>query len=106
MSIKVTNLQAGYGSRRVLTGVNFELERGKLCALLGRNGCGKTTLIRCINAIIKPQKGSVYVDGKDTANLSRPEIAQLVSLVPQSSSLAFDYTCLEVVLMGEVSRLS
>lgn len=106
MSIKVTNLEAGYGSRKVLTDVNFELERGKLCALLGRNGCGKTTLIRCINAIIKPQKGSVYLDGKNTAYLSRPEIAQLVSLVPQSSSLAFDYTCLEVVLMGEVSRLS
>ncbi|NLC77251.1 MAG: ABC transporter ATP-binding protein [Clostridia bacterium] len=106
MSIKVTNLEAGYGSRKVLTGVNFKLERGKLCALLGRNGCGKTTLIRCINAIIKPRKGSVYLDGKNTANLSRPEIAQLVSLVPQSSTLAFDYTCLEVVLMGEVSRLS
>lgn len=106
MSIKVTGLRAGYGKRTVLNHVDFELEKGKLCALLGRNGCGKTTLIRCINAIIKPQAGSIQLDGKNVSELSRAQIAQLVSLVPQSSSSAFDYTCLEVVLMGEVSRLS
>lgn len=105
MSIRIEHLHAGYGDRTVLKEIGLELERGKLCALLGRNGCGKTTLLRCINAIIKPQKGSVYLDGHNIANLSRQQIAQLVSLVPQSSSLAFDFTCLEVVLMGEAVRL-
>jgi iron complex transport system ATP-binding protein len=83
----------------------MEIGSGRFCALLGPNGSGKTTLMRCINSILKPEQGKVQLMNKDVAALNRPQIAKLVSFVPQSSHTVFAYSCLEMVLMGGVSRL-
>lgn len=105
MSLAIETLSAGYGATPVLHDITLKVEEGGICALMGRNGSGKTTLLRCINAILKPKHGGVLAFGQDVSRLSRMEIARLISLVPQSTSTAFPFTCREMILMGAVARV-
>jgi iron complex transport system ATP-binding protein len=72
---------------------------------MGRNGSGKTTMLRCINAILKPFQGRVIAQGKEIGRLTRVEIARLISLVPQGIQTAFSFSCLEMILMGSATRI-
>ena len=64
MSLAVENISAGYDRVPVLKDVSLKVEQGNICALMGRNGSGKTTVLRCINAILKPTQGRVIADGR------------------------------------------
>jgi iron complex transport system ATP-binding protein len=105
VSLAIDNLSAAYGKLPVLKDVSLTVEQGSICALMGRNGSGKTTMLRCIDAILKPTKGRVLANGKEINRLSRMEIARLISLVPQGIQTAFSFSCLEMVLMGSAARL-
>jgi iron complex transport system ATP-binding protein len=83
VSLAVENISAGYDNVPVLKNVSLKIERGSICALMGRNGSGKTTMLRCINAILKPTQGRIQAHGRDVGGLSRIELARLISLVPQ-----------------------
>jgi len=85
--------------------VSLQVDRGNICALMGRNGSGKTTMLRCINAILKPMVGKVLAHGEDVGRLSRVDIARLISLVPQGIQTAFPFSCLEMILMGSAARV-
>jgi iron complex transport system ATP-binding protein len=103
--LAIENLSAGYGDSLVLQDVTLRVDEGGICAVMGRNGSGKTTLLRCVNAILKPARGTVSAFGRDVARLSRVEIARLISLVPQSHSTAFAFSCVEMILMGGAGRI-
>lgn len=64
--LRVEGLKVGYGRTKVLDGVTFEVEAGQVCALLGRNGTGKTSLVRCLLGQQKPTAGSVQLLGRDS----------------------------------------
>ncbi len=106
MSLVVENINAGYDKFPVLKDVSLKVDRGSICALMGRNGSGKTTVLRCINAILKPTAGRVFADGRLIHGLSRIEIARLISLVPQGIQVVFSFSCLEMILMGSASRIN
>jgi iron complex transport system ATP-binding protein len=89
VSLAIESISAGYDNVPVLKEVSLKVERGNICALMGRNGSGKTTVLRCINAILKPTQGRVIADGWLIHSLSRIEIARLISLVPNSGSFLF-----------------
>lgn len=93
------------GKNKVLKGVSFELSAGDILCLLGSNGTGKTTLLRCILGLSKPSSGYIWIDGKDGAKLKNVQRAHLMAYVPQSAHLAFPYLAHEVVMMGRVSHL-
>ena len=95
----------GYGDTPVLHGVSLDVPAGALVGLIGPNGAGKTTLLRLLSGTRRPSSGQVLLDGSSLANRSRPAIAQRIAVVPQESQLAFDYTVLEVVLMGRYAHL-
>jgi iron complex transport system ATP-binding protein len=103
MSLICRNLHFAYNGNRVLTAVDFEVGKGQFCVLLGRNGSGKTTLIYCLAGLLKPQEGSILIDGQDLAAASRAEIAQQVSLVPQEHADIFPFRVLDVVVMGRTA---
>ncbi|MCE5285625.1 MAG: ABC transporter ATP-binding protein [Pelosinus sp.] len=105
MAVEIHELTAGYDHLPILQGINARFNTGRVCALLGHNGSGKTTLMRCINAILKPYHGAVSLLGTDTVSLSRRQIARIVSFVPQSSRMFFGFSCIEMILMGGVSRM-
>jgi iron complex transport system ATP-binding protein len=95
----------GYRDTPVLHGVSLDIPDGGLVGLIGPNGAGKTTLLRLLAGTRRPSQGRVLLDGAPLADRSRTELAQRIAVVPQDSQLAFDYSVLEVVLMGRYAHL-
>lgn len=105
--VVVKNLKYWYrADRPVLKDISFTLSGGDTVCLLGPNGTGKTTLLRCLLGLYKPKGGTVMLDGKNLNALASRERAKRMAYVPQSSALAFPYEVREVVLMGRVAHLA
>ncbi len=66
--VEVTNIEKSFGRLQVLKGINTQIEKGKIVAVLGPNGSGKTTLIKCILGLVIPDKGKIFVNGRDIKN--------------------------------------
>jgi iron complex transport system ATP-binding protein len=116
--LEVTGLTAGYGGsirgteriphthRAVLQGIDLTARSGETIALLGPNGCGKTTLLRCIAGTLAPWKGKVRWDDRDMASLRPKPRARLVSVVPQRERLPEGMTAWSLVMLGRFPHLS
>lgn len=102
--LHVQNLHFSYNSHPVLTEMCFAVEAGELLAILGPNGVGKTTLLKCINAIHKPGSGAVLVEGRDVLRLRPAEIAASIGYVAQKNEAA-RFTVFDAVLMGRTPHL-
>jgi len=105
LTLECYSLSFYYGKKKILNDISFQVHAGTFCAVLGRNGSGKTTLIHCLNKILTPVSGTVLIQGKNLAALSRNEIAKHISLVPQEHIDIFPYTVLDVVVMGRAPFL-
>jgi iron complex transport system ATP-binding protein len=81
-------------------GISLTVERGKLGALIGANGCGKSTLIRLFAGLLKPNRGEILFDGVPLGAIPRRDAARRIAYVPQASPMAFPFTVMEVVLTG------
>ncbi|MFN0183288.1 MAG: ABC transporter ATP-binding protein [Aquabacterium sp.] len=82
--LQVQGLQAGYGSSQVLFGLDFELRAGEVITLLGRNGMGKSTTIKCLTGLLRPQAGRIVLDGQDMAGAPPYRIGRAgMGLVPE-----------------------
>ena len=89
----------------VLGDISAEVRRGQILGILGPNGSGKTTLLRLLSGTRTPSSGEVLLEGTPLHRLPRRAIAQRIAVVPQETQLAFDYTVLEMVLMGRHPHL-
>jgi branched-chain amino acid transport system ATP-binding protein len=84
MSLRVRDLHAGYRNGEVLHGVDLDLDPGHTLAVLGRNGAGKTTLLNTLMGLVRPDRGSVTLDGRELAGARADRIARAgIALVPQ-----------------------
>jgi iron complex transport system ATP-binding protein len=81
--LKIRELQFDYKKREVLKEIEFDLNPGEVLTILGPNGVGKTTLLRCINTILTPKSGSIIVEGENVLELPRIEIAKRLGYVPR-----------------------
>lgn len=121
MKIDVSGVQFGYKSTHILDNITFEAKEGKILGILGENGCGKTTLLKCINRMLKPQGGAILLDDPDPgifdknnvrdddvniSELSRKELARCFAIVSQTTSMPFPYTGYDAVRMGLYARSS
>lgn len=105
--IRVSDLRfrhPGAGAE-VLCGVDVAVAAGEVVAVLGPNGCGKTTLLRCVAGHWRPTAGRVVVAGQDVAALSARRRARAVATVAQEHEMSFDYDVSEVVLMGRTAHV-
>ncbi|MDR2551719.1 MAG: ABC transporter ATP-binding protein [Treponema sp.] len=84
----------------VLRDIGFSAESGEHIALVGPNGCGKSTLFDILSGYRKPCHGTVYLEGRPVRGFSALERARKIAFVPQAARIPFPYTCLETVLMG------
>ena len=84
----------------VIRGVSLQVERRKLSALVGANGCGKSTLIRLFAGLLDPVRGAILFEHARLRSFARRDLAKRIAYVPQATPLAFPFTVLEVVLTG------
>ncbi len=80
--------------------LSFSVQKGETLAILGANGIGKTTFLRCLMGFLKLKEGKVSIAGKDISQMSSTEFWKLVSYVPQAKNLVFGYSVLNMVVMG------
>ena len=97
--VKVQNLTCRYQKRVILENLSFEIAQNEIFSLLGANGSGKSTLLKAIMGLID-YEGEIFIDGKNTKNIKKSEMAKYIAYVPQSSSIAFDFSVFDIVLMG------
>jgi iron complex transport system ATP-binding protein len=103
VSLVCRQLHFAYNGTPILSAVDLEVQAGEFRVLLGRNGSGKTTLIYCLAGLLRPQHGTVSIDGLDLATTPRADISQRVSLVPQEHADIFPFRVLDVVVMGRTA---
>ncbi len=97
--IEVRRLRYAYGREEVLRGVDIDVTRGEIVALIGPNASGKSTLLKCVTGILRPLRGRVTVAGVPAGTRGR-RAARLLSYVPQSTEVAYPLTVIDSVLLG------
>ncbi|HYC43750.1 MAG TPA: urea ABC transporter ATP-binding subunit UrtE [Noviherbaspirillum sp.] len=99
--LNVEQLNQYYGAAHTLRGVSLSLQKGECLALLGRNGVGKTTLLKCLMGVLPVAKGHVQLEGKDITKLKPHERAALgIAYVPQGREIFARLTVEENLMMG------
>ena len=88
-----------------LRDVSVSIAPGSLTGLLGPNGCGKTTLLKLLSGVLKPELGSVRLGDRELRLLTARAVAQQIAVVPQETHPAFDFTVMEMVMMGRHPHL-
>ena len=92
-------------SRAAVRNVSIDVGPGTFVGVLGPNGSGKTTLLKLLGRLLAPDEGTVVLDGRPIAEWPRHAVASRIAMVPQETHPAFDYTVLELVLMGRYPHL-
>lgn len=99
--LEARNLRFAYPlAKPIIEDLSLSIRRGDLCAFIGPNGGGKSTLVRLLAGVLTPGSGDVLFGGRSLGKTPRREIAKRLAYVPQSWSMAFPFTALEVVLTG------
>ncbi|HDK7155318.1 TPA: ABC transporter ATP-binding protein [Clostridium botulinum] len=98
--IEAKNLKLCYDEKIVLDNINLDIEKGKITALIGSNGCGKSTLIKAIARILYPKGGSILMEDRDILKMHSKEVAKLLAMLPQSSNAPEDLTIYDLVKQG------
>lgn len=100
MQIDIEGLGFSYSSTKVLENITLSLTGPKFVSIMGPNGVGKSTLIHCINKILTPKEGKVFIDGKDVEQVKIKDLAKEVSYVPYAANDSFPLSVIDTVLMG------
>ncbi len=106
MRLEVQDAHCGYNEGdAVQRYVNFSVESGEVCCVLGPNGCGKSTLFKSVLGLIKLQSGRITVDGENIAKWSASRMADTMAYVSQSHTPPFPYQVKDVVLLGRINKV-
>lgn len=106
MELKLKNLSCSYNSNFIIKNLNCKFNTGEAVALLGANGVGKTTLLKAILRHASSIGGYVCADEEDLFNVNLKKMSELIAYVPQTNVCNYNYTVLEVVMMGLAASLS
>src|SRR5688572_16728055 len=96
--LEAKDISVDYGERRAVTNVSLEVNPGKMTAIVGANGAGKSSLLRVLNGSIEPSAGQILLDGKPLASFARRTVGRRIAVVTQEALLAFPVSVLEYVL--------
>ena len=103
--LSLTNVEANYGAVRALRGVSLTIEEGAVVALLGANGAGKSTTLKCISGMVEARAGRIEFQGSRLNGLSPEQIVRLgIAQVPEGRKIFKDLTVLENLRMGAYVR--
>ena len=105
-TIEIKDLSFAYGtsSKPVISGINLKIDKPGLYCIIGPNGVGKSTLIKCINKILKPTTGQVLINGEDVAAMSNRNVSKLIGYVPVAGSDMFSMPVIDAILIGRYTQ--
>ena len=98
--LRIHGLRISFGEFEALHGIDLDLPKGKLIGLIGPNGCGKSTMMKCISKINKGWTGTISIDGEDISTLRPIDIARRVANVPAEPGPTFGMSVMDLVMMG------
>ncbi|MDG6244634.1 MAG: ABC transporter ATP-binding protein [Methanolobus sp.] len=104
MILDVNGVEFNYRSKEVLSNIKFHLKKNEILAILGPNGVGKTTLLKCMNSILKPKSGTIMIEEQDVLKLEQIEIARRLGYVPQRCEPA-RLTAFDAILLGRMPHI-
>lgn len=105
MIFQVKDGSFSYGTRQILDNIGFSLEAGQVMSVLGSNGVGKTTLLKCMMGILKWEKGITLLDEVPISQMSQREIWKKIAYVPQAKGMSYAYTALDMVVLGRSAHI-
>jgi len=100
MEIRTDAVRMNLGGNKILKGIDINVGSREFIGVIGPNGCGKSTLLKCIYRVLHPTEGAVMLDGNLLSSYRVRESAKKVAVVAQHSPVEFEFTVLEIVLMG------
>jgi iron complex transport system ATP-binding protein len=100
MAFELDNVCFSYGGHNVIDNLSFSIRSGCFHAILGPNGCGKTTLLDLLSGFIRPNSGKIRFNGQNISEYGKRRLSRYIALVPQEYRVNFPYTVREVVAMG------
>ncbi len=100
MAFELDNIYFSYGSHNVIDNLSFSIRSGCFHAVLGPNGCGKTTLLDLMSGYVRPASGKIRFNGQNISEYGKKSLSRHIALVPQEYRVNFPYTVREVVAMG------
>ena len=98
--LRINGLDFTYKNITALKDVGIDLNKEEVLSIVGPNGAGKTTLLKCILGIVKPDRGTILIDGRDVSRMKRLNLAKRIGYVPQASPSRFPISVFDTVLMG------
>lgn len=98
--LSTNNLTIAYNKKIIINNLEIVIPERKITSIIGPNGCGKSTLLKAVGRILKPERGSVYLDGLDIYTLNTKEVAKKMSILPQSPKAPSGITVGELVSYG------
>src|SRR5215216_6736951 len=104
--LRAESVSFGYEAGFTLSDVSVDIQAGSVTGLLGPNGCGKTTLLKLLCGVLRPRTGRVMRGDRLLSSMTRRELARHIAFVPQETHPAFEYTVIEMVLMGRHPHLA
>ena len=102
----VRNISFSYENEEIFSDISFSIDKGDVLCILGPNGTGKTTLIKCLNGLHDIDSGEILIKGKNIRKLSFKEISRHIGYIPQSHVPSFPFNVLDVVVMGRAPYLN
>ena len=102
MEIEINHMGFSYSSIPVLNDITLKIEGPKFVSILGPNGVGKSTLMHCINKLLVPTEGTVFIDGENVKEITIKEMAKQVGYVPYSTSDVFPLTVVDITYLSKV----
>ena len=105
--LEIKHAEFSYNHKEnIFNDVNLSLENGDVLCILGPNGTGKSTLIKCINGLLKLKEGSILINNQNIHSLNKNDLAKMIGYIPQSHNSTFAFSVFDVVLMGRAPHLS
>lgn len=103
---KISDLSLGYGEKVIVDGLSLEIEKGKITALLGANGCGKSTILKGLTGQLKPMQGTVLLGDLPVGNMTAKAIAKQIAVLSQHAEKPLGLNVGQLVKMGRYPYLS
>lgn len=105
--LEVKNISFAYDEdRKIFENISFTLEKGDVMCILGPNGTGKTTLIKCLNGLNDIDSGEILLENQNIKSLSFKEISKYIGYIPQTHTPTFPFSVMDVVIMGRAPYIS